>query len=235
MGGSDQWGNITAGVDLIRRVRGAEAYGLTWPLLTKADGTKFGKSEQGNVWLDPARTSPYQFFQFWVRTDDRDVGRFLRLLTNLGREEIEALEAEVARAPERRRAQQVLAEEVTAAVHGSAEAAAAREAAEALSGGDLAATGRAAPCSTSFAEAPSTSVARSELGAGELTLGALLARTGLAPSRSAAQRTVTQGGAYVNNRRETDVDRVLGAGDLLAGSYLVLRKGKRDYHLVRFG
>ncbi|MDQ4132600.1 MAG: tyrosine--tRNA ligase [Actinomycetota bacterium] len=234
MGGSDQWGNITAGVDLIRRIHGAEVYGLTWPLMTKADGTKFGKTEQGNVWLDSARTSPYQFFQFWVRTDDRDVGRFLRLLTAVDREQIDELEAEVARAPERRRAQQVLAWEVTAAVHGPAEAHAAKATAEALYRGDLASMSERALLDA-FSEAPSTSVPRADLGDGQLTVGALLTRTGLEPSRSAAQRTVAQGGAYVNNRRETDADRVVGEDDLLAGSYLVLRKGKREYHLVRFG
>src|SRR5206468_1409362 len=118
VGGSDQWGNITAGIDLIRRVRSAEAFGLTWPLVTKADGTKFGKSETGNVWLDPARTSPYRFFQFWLHTDDRDVGRSLRFFTFLGRERIAELEGDAAERPGPREAQRVLAREVTSLVHG---------------------------------------------------------------------------------------------------------------------
>ena len=232
MGGSDQWGNITAGVDLIRRMRGAEAYGLTWPLVTKADGSKFGKSEGGNVWLDPARTSPYQFFQFWVRTDDRDVGRYLRLMTSLGREQIEDLEAEVARAPERRRAQEVLAWEVTAAVHGRAEADAARDASRVLYGGELRTLDEDLLLEV-FSEAPSTTVSRRELADG-LPLVELMARTGLVSSRSAARTAVQQGGAYLNNRREHDLDRRLTEHDLLAGRYVVLRRGKRDYHLVRF-
>jgi tyrosyl-tRNA synthetase len=232
MGGSDQWGNITAGVDLIRRVQAQEAYGLTWPLVTKADGTKFGKSEGGNVWLDPRRTSPYQFFQFWVRTDDRDAGRYLRLMTSLARDEIEALEAETAAAPQRRRAQQVLAREVTAAVHGAEEAEAAMRAAEALFGGDLSGLGEGQLLDV-FAEAPSTTVPRGEIVDGTLGLVEVMASTGLAPSRSAARAAVQQGGAYVNNRRETDIERRLSGADLLAGRYIVLRKGKRDYHLLR--
>ena len=137
VGGSDQWGNITAGIDLVRRVRGAQTYGFTWPLITKADGTKFGKSESGNVWLDPARTSPYQFFQFWINADDRDVGHYLRLYTFLERAEIERLEAAAADRPGAREAQRALAREVTALVHGAPAAEAAEAASSALFGGDL--------------------------------------------------------------------------------------------------
>jgi tyrosyl-tRNA synthetase len=231
LGGSDQWGNITAGIDLIRRVRGAEAFGLTWPLVTRADGTKFGKSEGGNVWLDPARTSPYQFFQHWVRTDDRDVGRYLRLLTSLDRDRIAELEAAAAQHPARREAQQVLASELTAAVHGEDEAARARRAAAALFGGTLADLDERTLLEV-VGEAPSSDVSRAELEAG-LPLVELLARTGLVASRSAARAAVTGGGAYVNDRRENDLDRRITGDDLLAGSYLLLRKGKRSYHLVR--
>ena len=234
IGGSDQWGNITAGIDLVRRLRGGEAYGLTWPLVTKADGTKFGKSESGAVWLDPARTSPYQFFQFWVRTDDRDVTRYLRLLTSLARDEIAALEAEVAEHRERRRAQHVLAFELTTAVHGREEAEAARRAAEALYRGELAALDERTLLDV-FAEAPSTAVARTELEGDGLPVVDLLVRSELAPSRSAARATVEGGGAYVNDRRVPDLEHRVTESDLLAGSYVVLRKGRRTYHLVRFG
>ncbi len=234
IGGSDQWGNITAGIDLIRRLRGTEAYGLTWPLVTKADGTKFGKSESGAVWLDPARTSPYQFFQFWVRSDDRDVIAYLRRLTSLSREEITALEAEVAEHPEQRQGQQVLAFELTAAVHGREEAEAARRAAEALYRGDLAALDERTLLDV-FSEAPSTTVPRSDLDGDGVPVLDLFVRSGLDPSRSAARATIGGGGAYVNDRRVTDLDHRVGQADLLAGSYMVLRKGRRSYHLLRFG
>jgi tyrosyl-tRNA synthetase len=233
-GGSDQWGNVTAGIDLIRRVRGTEAYGLTWPLVTRADGTKFGKSESGTVWLDPRRTSPYQFFQFWVRVDDRDVVRYLKLLTSLGPEEVAALGAEVAEHPERRRAQHVLAHELTSAVHGTEAADAAAKAAEALYRGELAALDESALLDV-FAEAPSTTVPRAELEGEGLPLVDLLVRSALAPSRSAARATIEGGGAYVNDRRVTDLDHRVGEGDLLAGAWVVLRRGRRSQHLVRFG
>ena len=233
VGGSDQWGNITAGVDLIRRVRSGHAYGLTWPLVTKADGTKFGKTETGNVWLDPARTSPYQFFQFWINTDDADVVRHLRLLTFLDRERIAELEAEAREHPERREAQLVLAEELTTAVHGPREAAAARRAAETLFGGDLRELGERTLLEV-FADAPSTTLSRAELRDAGLPLVDLLVRTGLVPSRSAARTTIDQGGAYVNNRREHDRGRTLGEDELLHGAYVVLRKGRKNHHLVRF-
>ncbi|MCA1694390.1 MAG: tyrosine--tRNA ligase, partial [Actinobacteria bacterium] len=232
LGGSDQWGNITAGIDLIRRVRGARADGLTWPLITTADGTKFGKTASGAVWLDPARTSPYQFFQFWVRADDRDVIRYLRLLADLDAEEIAVLEEEVALRPAQRRAQQVLARELTASVHGREAADGARRAAEALFRGELAALDRATLLDV-FAEAESTSRPRSELGTG-VGFVDLLVETGLESSRSAARSTISGGGAYLNDRRVTDVDLQVAEADLLADGYVVVRRGKRSYHLVHF-
>jgi len=231
-GGSDQWGNITAGIDLIRRWRSGRAYGLTWPLITTADGTKFGKTASGAVWLDPARTSPYQFFQFWVRTDDRDIIRYLRLLTNLDAEAVAGLEAEVALRPQQRRAQQVLAWELTTTVHGKEAADGARRAAEALFRGELAALDRDTLLDV-FAEAESTSRPRGDL-TGGVGLVDLLVDTGLAASRSAARATIAGGGAYLNDRRVTDVDLQVGEPDLLAGAYVVVRKGKRTYHLVHF-
>jgi tyrosyl-tRNA synthetase len=233
IGGRDQWGNITAGIDLIRRTGHGEAYGLTFPLVTRADGAKFGKSEGGNVWLDPARTSPYEFFQFWLRVGDAEVGRYLRLFTWLDRARIEELEAAVATRPELREAQHVLAHELTAAIHGQEAAEAARRAADALYGGELEGLDERSLLAV-FAEAPATDLALSDLEGEGLGLVDLLATTGLAPSKSAARTAVGQGGAYVNNRREADLERRLGPSDLLVGSYLVLRRGKRSYHLVRF-
>jgi tyrosyl-tRNA synthetase len=233
-GGSDQWGNITAGIDLIRRTRGARAYGLTWPLITTADGAKFGKTAAGAVWLDPSRTSPYQFFQFWVRTDDRDVVAYLRLLTDLGPDEVSELEAEVALRPQSRRAQHVLARELTTAVHGAEAAAGAERAAQALFGGDLAGLDEATLLDV-FAEAESTRRPRSDLAtAAGVGLVDLLVDTGLASSRSAARATISGGGAYLNGRRVTDADLRVGEADLLAGGHIVVRKGKRSYHLVHF-
>jgi len=231
LGGSDQWGNITAGIDLVRRARGVEVYGLTWPLITKADGTKFGKSEAGNVWLDPARTSPYQFFQFWLNTDDRDVGRYLRQLTFLDRTRIEALEETVATRPQSREAQRELAREVTTAVHGREPALQASNAAAALFGGQLEGLDEQSLLDV-FSEAPSSEFARSRLTDGSAGLVELLAETGLVASKSAARSAVDQGGVYVNNRRES-ADRPLGPDDLLVGGYIVLRRGKRSYHLLR--
>ncbi len=232
VGGSDQWGNITAGIELISRSHRAEAYGLTFPLVTRSDGAKFGKSEGGNLWLDPARTSPFQFFQFWLRVPDADAGRYLRLFTWLPLERIGELEAAVAARPERREAQQVLAAEVTTLVHGPAATESARRASAALYGGDVAGLDERTLLEV-FAEAPATSIPRAELDQG-LTLVDLLTRTGLVKSKSEARTAIGQGGAYLNNRREGDLDRRLEASDLLVGSYLLLRRGKRSYHLVRF-
>jgi tyrosyl-tRNA synthetase len=233
VGGSDQWGNITAGVELVRRTRGEEVFGLTWPLLTKADGTKFGKSEAGNVWLDPARTSPYQFFQFWINQDDRDVGPLLRLFTDLDPRRIVELEQQVAEHPERREAQNALACEVTAAVHGPEAADAAARASRALFGGDLVGLDEATLLDV-FAEAPSADLGIGRLADGRTTLLDVLVDAEVVASRSAGRREVDQGGIYVNNRRAADADAALGPSDLLAGRYLVVRRGKRHYHLVRF-
>lgn len=230
IGGSDQWGNITAGIDLIRRVRGAEAYGLTWPLITKADGAKFGKSEAGNVWLGAARTSPYDFFQFWLNTDDGDVGRYLRTFTSLDEATIAGLEQGLAASAGERAAHRTLAHEVTALIHGEPAAAAAAQAAAALFGGDLRHLDAAA-LGQAFADAPSSELARERLEAG-VPLVDLLAETGLVASKSAARQGISQGGVSVNGQREADLDRRLGPDDLLAGGFVVLKRGKRSYHVV---
>ena len=226
VGGSDQWGNITAGIELIRKKRSAEAYGLTWPLVTKADGTKFGKSEEGNVWLDAARTSPYDFFQFWLNTDDRDVGRYLRTFTSLETENILVM-AERASTPQ---VHHELAYQVTKLIHGQEAALAAQEASAALFGGNLQTRSEAA-LATAFADAPSSELSRSRLEAG-VALIDLLAETGLVASKSAARQVVTQGGVSLNGVREGALDRQVGPTDLLHGKFLVLKRGKRSYHVV---
>ncbi len=234
LGGSDQWGNITMGIDLVRKVRQEEVWGLTTPLVLKADGTKFGKTEAGTVWLDPGRTSPYQLYQFFLRSEDTVVGSYLRYFTFLPHERIVELDEATAQHPERREAQRELARQVSELVHGPVETARAESAAEALFGGQVGDLDERTLLDV-FAEAPSTPVDRSRLDDGRLTLVDLLHETGLEPSRSRARATVLGGGAYVNNRREVELDRALGADDLVAGRYVVLRKGKKDYHLVRVG
>ncbi|AUH43735.1 tyrosine--tRNA ligase [Streptomyces sp. CMB-StM0423] len=222
-GGSDQWGNLTAGTDLIHRVEPeAAVHALATPLMTKADGTKFGKTEGGAVWLDPELTTPYAFYQFWLNVDDRDVSRYLRILSFRSREELIELERQTAERPQARAAQRALAEELTTLVHGAAQCAAVIAASRALFGqGELGeldeATLRAA-----LAEVPHARVA--ELG----PVVELLAEVGLAPSRSAARRTVKEGGAYVNNVKVAAEDAVPAPEDLLHGRWLVLRRGKRS-------
>ncbi|RBQ14626.1 tyrosine--tRNA ligase [Spongiactinospora rosea] len=223
VGGSDQWGNITAGVDLIRRVEGAHVHALTGKLITKADGTKFGKTAGGAVWLDPELTSPYAFYQFWLNADDRDVVRFLKVFTFRGREEIEALEKAVADRPAAREAQRTLAEDVTAMVHGSDELARVVAASKALFGQGSLSELDARTLGSALAEVPRASVPA--LGA---TYVDLLAESGLVESKSAARRAVKEGGAYLNNAKVTDEAYVPVSDDLLHGRYLVLRRGKRS-------
>jgi tyrosyl-tRNA synthetase len=230
VGGSDQWGNITLGIDLIRRAEREDAYGLAWPLLTRADGSKFGKSEGGSIWLSAEKTSPYEFFQYWMNADDTDVGAYLRLFTDVSEDEAAEL---LAAPPEQRAGQRRLAHEVTAIVHGPEGVAAAERASAVLFGGDPTALSEG-EIRTVFADAPSTDMPRSALD-GSRSVVDLAVEVGLEASRSAAQRTVTQGGLYVNNRQERDPDRLIGEDDLVAGRYLLLRKGKKRYHLVRFG
>ncbi len=223
-GGSDQWGNITAGVDYTRRRGAGPVHAFTTPLVLKADGTKFGKSEGGSVWLDPAMTSPYAFYQFWINADDRDVSNYLRYFSFKSREELEELEKATTERPQARLAQRALAYEVTALVHGEAEADQAVAASQALFGrGSLdslsAETLRAALAEAGLAEV------RGELP----TVAALLQQTGLVKSGGEARRTVAEGGAYVNNERVTDADAVVPASALLQGKFLVLRKGKRTF------
>jgi tyrosyl-tRNA synthetase len=226
IGGSDQWGNITAGMELIRRVEGKTAHALTMPLVTTASGTKFGKTEAGAVWLDPARTSPYQFYQYWINVDDRDAGRYLRFFTLMPRSEVEALDRLVETAPEKREAQQALARDVTARVHGADAARVAEEVSRVL-------FGKADPATLSepVLNALSQEVPFAEVRETPGLLDALVALK-LAASKSAARRLVEQGGVYINGQRAAS-DTDLTAVKPLVGRYHLLRKGTRDYGLLR--
>jgi tyrosyl-tRNA synthetase len=228
-GGSDQWGNLTSGVDLIHRVTGGSAHLLATPLITKADGTKFGKTESGTVWLDPTMTSPYAFYQFWVNADDRDVVRYLKVFTFRGQEEIAELEEAVTARPQARQAQLALAEDVTALVHGEQATSRVVEASRALFGrGDLR-TLDAGTLADAFAELPST-VAKP----GTHLVSDLLAACGLVSSRSAGRRTIGEGGAYVNNEKVVADDATVDQGQALHGRWLLLRRGRRSLAAVEF-
>jgi tyrosyl-tRNA synthetase len=233
IGGSDQWGNITAGIELGRRLRSRDLHGITCPLLTKADGTKMGKTASGAIWLDPRRTSPYRFYQYWINLDDDDAGRCLLRLTEVPLDEIAAIGAQRAANPAARDTQKRLAEELTRLVHGDAGLAAARQATEIFFGAEIASLDDAA-LSEIFADVPSHEFARSTLDGDGLPLVEALKATGLAAGTTAARRTVEQGGAYVNNRRVTDVAHRLTAADLVGSSTLVLRSGKKSYAVARF-
>ena len=226
IGGSDQWGNITAGLELIRRVEGATAHALTMPLVTTASGTKFGKTESGTVWLDPAMTSPYKFYQFWINIDDRDVGRYLRYFTLLPRTRIEELDAAVASAPEKREAQQTLARDVTSRVHGDEAASVAEEVSRVL-------FGKAEPSSLSepVLRALGDEVPFAQLPTAPALTDALVTLK-LVASKSAARRLLEQGGVYLNGERATTTTE-LATATPLAGGYYLLRKGARDYGLIR--
>jgi tyrosyl-tRNA synthetase len=231
-GGSDQWGNITAGVELIRRVKREKVHGLVYPLVTRADGTKFGKTETGTVWLDPERTSPYRFYQFWLNTEDQDAIKYLKYFTWLSQREIEDLQAILEQSPERREPQRVLAREVTRLVHGEGALAKAEQASEVLFGGEM--TGlNSEEIADIFAEVPSSEVPKNELAGRGLTIVDLLDRTGLVPSKSQARRLVDSGGIYLNNRQVQEVDRSVTMEDSLEGRFIILRRGRKTYHLVR--
>ncbi|MFC7388079.1 tyrosine--tRNA ligase [Sphaerisporangium rhizosphaerae] len=223
IGGSDQWGNITAGCDLIRRVEGAHVHALTVPLITKADGTKFGKTAGGAVWLDPELTSPYAFYQFWLNSDDRDVVKFLKIFSFRSRDEIEALEKSASERPAAREAQRALAEEFTTLLHGADECRAVIAASGALFGQGSLEELPERTLASALAEVPRVTVPA--LGAAYVDL---LADSGLVESKSAARRSVKEGGAYLNNVRVTDEAYVPTADDLLHGRFLVLRRGKRS-------
>ena len=232
MGGSDQWGNITAGADLIRRLRAAKAHGLVMPLVTTSAGVKFGKTEAGAVWLDPGLTSPFRFYQFWLNTDDRDVVTYLKYFTFLTREDVEALEAEVRTVPEKRVAQRALARAVTAVIHGQ-EAVERAEHASGLLFGERISELDVDDIVAVFDDVPSTGVAAAAFAAPGMAIADLLVATAIAASKGEAMRLVKGGGVYVNNRRVTDERARFTAEQAIAGRMFVLRKGARQYHLVR--
>jgi tyrosyl-tRNA synthetase len=229
LGGSDQWGNITAGIDLIRKVRAAKAHGLVWPLMQTASGAKFGKTEAGTIWLDPARTSPFRFYQFWLNTDDRDVVRYLKFFTFKTQPEIDALAVSVEREAEKREAQRTLARDVTALVHGDDQTARAERASAILFGGDIT-HANVDDALTVFEDAPSTELRWPDEG---LTVIQALVRTGLAPSKSEALRLIKSGGVYVNNQRVADERAALSRSQAVGGKLFVLRKGQRQNHLLK--
>jgi tyrosyl-tRNA synthetase len=232
LGGSDQWGNLTAGVDLIRRVEGGTAHALATPLITRPDGQKFGKSEGATLWLDPALTTPFAFYQWFVNVDDSVVGTYLRVFSFRTHDEIEALEAAAVERPDAREAQRALAAEVTALVHGEEAAAGSAAASEALFGrGDLASLDLAT-LEAAFADLPRASVA---LGNGIPSVLDLLVASGLSESRGQARRVLAEGGAYVNNVRVADPAAVPDRSDLLAGRWLLLRRGKRNLAVAELG
>ncbi|TNM66840.1 tyrosine--tRNA ligase [Streptomyces sp. NP160] len=227
-GGSDQWGNITSGVDLVHRVEGASVHALSTQLITKPDGTKFGKTESGTVWLSPEMTSPYAFYQFWLAAEDAAVDWYLRVFTQRTQEELAALAEETAARPQARAAQRLLAQDVTTLVHGAETTARVEAASAALFGqGDLASLDHGTLASA-LAELPTARVSPGE----PLLVPRLLADAGVVPSASAGRRAVAEGGAYVNNERWTDADAPVDAGSLLHGRWLVLRRGKRTLAAV---
>ena len=238
IGGSDQWGNITAGIDLIRKIRASrgedtvKVFGLTHPLVSKSDGTKFGKTETGTIWLDPKKTSPYQFYQFFIQTADADVGTYLRYFTFLSQSEITKLDESVKTEPEKRLAQSTLAREITKLVHGE----------EALKQTELASQALFGTAIQSLDEqtlldvlsgAPTLKKDRASITAG-LSLVDLLVETTLCASKGAARKDLAAGGIYVNNERASDAVATIAVANLIAGGYLVLRKGKKNYYLVAF-
>jgi tyrosyl-tRNA synthetase len=231
IGGSDQWGNITTGLELIRKVEaeGAKAFGLTIPLVTKADGTKFGKTEGGSVWLDPEKTSPYEFYQFWFNTADADVIKYLKFFTFLGKEEIEQLEQSVQEEPHIRKAQKVLAEEMTNLIHGEEALKQAIKITDALFNGDIQAL-TAQEIKQGFKDVPSFTQSREE----EIGLVDLLVNSKISPSKRQAREDVANGAVSLNGNRITDVQYVLSSDDRIEDEFTVIRRGKKKYFLIQY-
>jgi tyrosyl-tRNA synthetase len=232
MGGSDQWGNITAGIDLIRKLRGAKAHGLVLPLVTSSAGVKFGKTEAGTIWLDPARTTPFRFYQFWLNTDDRDVVRYLKFFTFFDEPRVGELARAVAERAERREAQRALAAHVTELVHGEPQRARAEQASALLFGGDVRQFSKDDILMV-FDDVPSTDLDPSAFGPDGIPLAKLITASGLEPSSSAAMRLIKGGGFYVNDERIANEKARLTAGQAIEGEIFVLRKGQRDRRIIR--
>jgi tyrosyl-tRNA synthetase len=231
-GGSDQWGNITAGVELIRRMRGEPAGALTYPLITKADGTKFGKTESGAVWLSTGKTSPYRFYQFWVNTDDRDVVKYLKYFTWLKETEVAELESALAQQPEQREAQRRLAREMTRMIHDETALQKAEQASQVLFGGEISGLS-AEEVHDIFADVPSSEIPVDKLKGDGMAVTDLLADCRIVPSKGEGRRAIEAGGIYLNNRRVANTGSKVTAADVIENQFLVLRRGRKNYWLVR--
>ena len=232
VGGSDQWGNITAGIDLGRRMRSVQLYGLTSPLLTKADGSKMGKTESGAIWLSAERTSPYKFYQYWINVADDDAGGCLRTLTELPLEKIDELDRSRQEEPQKRESQRALAEHLTLLVHGSEGLSSATQASEILFGEEISDLDDAQLLDV-FSDVPSLEVSADQLASGNLLMVDLLVETGLCQSKGEARRSIEQGGAYINNKRVEAMDRALTNADMASDSVIVVRRGKKKYALLK--
>ena len=232
VGGSDQWGNITAGIDLGRRMRSVQLYGLTSPLLTKADGSKMGKTESGAIWLSAERTSPYKFYQYWINVADDDAGGCLRTLTELPLEKIDELDRSRQEEPQKRESQRALAEHLTLLVHGSEGLSSATQASEILFGEEISDLDDAQLLDV-FSDVPSLEISADQLASGNLLMVDLLVETGLCQSKGEARRSIEQGGAYINNKRVEAMDRALTNADMASDSVIVVRRGKKKYALLK--
>ncbi|MDX9850515.1 MAG: tyrosine--tRNA ligase [Anaerolineaceae bacterium] len=231
-GGSDQWGNITAGGELVRRITGHSVYGMVYPLITKSDGSKFGKTESGSVWLNPERTSPFKFYQFWLNTDDKDVINYLKYFTFLSKDVIDELALSVADKPEAREAQKKLAKEITTIVHGETALSRAEQATQVLFGGSLEGlTG--SDIEEIFSDVQSTQLSRSDFEGEGKSIIDLLVDCGIAKSKGEARRSIQEGGINLNNNRVSEVDYLTRLDALIDNRYIILRKGRKHYHLVK--
>jgi tyrosyl-tRNA synthetase len=231
-GGSDQWGNITAGGELVRRITGHSVYGMVYPLITKSDGSKFGKTESGSVWLNPERTSPFKFYQFWLNTDDKDVINYLKYFTFLSKDVIDELALSVADKPEAREAQKKLAKEITTIVHGETALSRAEQATQVLFGGSLEGlTG--SDIEEIFSDVQSTQLSRSDFEGEGKSIIDLLVDCGIAKSKGEARRSIQEGGINLNNNRVSEVDHLTRLDALIDNRYIILRKGRKHYHLVK--
>lgn len=232
MGGSDQWGNITSGIDLIRRLRSAEAYGIVFPLITTSSGVKFGKTEGGTIWLDSELTSPYRFYQYWYNTDDRDVIQYLKFFTLIPEEKIKELEKVAGLSPEKREAQITLAQEVTRMLHGETALDQAVRASKIFFGGEIKDVSEEELLDI-FSDVPSTEIPKDQLGGAGMPLIELMVTAGVARSKGEARRAIQGGGIYLENIRVTEVEKKVTVADAFHGKFIVLRKGARNYWLVK--
>ena len=232
MGGSDQWGNITSGIDLIRRLRAAESFAIVYPLITTSSGVKFGKTESGTVWLDAERTSPYRFYQFWFNTDDRDVVKYLKFFTLLTQDGISELENSLKSAPEKREAQNVLAQEVTKMLHGEGALLQAVKASKIFFGGEITGVSENELLDV-FSDVPSIEIGKDQLAGEGMPVIEMMVFAGMVKSKGEARRAIQGGGIYLENIRITDVEKKVTVGDSFHGKFIVLRKGGKNYWLVR--